>query len=81
MDYRNVCCFIIFTLLFFCYELNKKNKELEVIIADQEEILEQQNSTIIYQNATIVKLQNALNFATWNRHYQNNQNKSIDPVH
>ena len=51
------------------------------MITNQEEILEQQNNTIIYQNATIVKLQNALNFATWNRHYQNNESKSINPVH
>ena len=50
MDYRNVCCFIIFILAFFCYESYKENKELSTIIVEQQEILEKQNDTILYQN-------------------------------
>ena len=50
MDYRNVCCFLIFILSFACYEFYKENKKLSEIIIDQEEMLVKQNETIIYQN-------------------------------
>lgn len=82
MDYRNVCCFIIFTLAFFCYEFNKKNEELKIIINDQEEVLEQQNNTIIYQTNAITQLQHALRVATWNGYYkQSDDQLKSNPIH
>jgi hypothetical protein len=71
VDYRNVCCFVIFTLAFFCYEFHKKNGELKTIINDQEEVLEQQNNSII-------QLQHALRVAAWNGYYEQ---PKPNPVH
>tara|TARA_B100000085_G_C18246813_1_gene392265 strand:+ start:321 stop:536 length:216 start_codon:yes stop_codon:yes gene_type:complete len=71
VDYRNVCCFVIFILAFFCYEFYKENKELSQVIIDQEEMLEKQNATIIYQNNVL----NALRMQGFNPQPQ------VSPLH
>jgi len=75
VDYRNICCFVIFILAFACYEFYKENKELSEIIVDQEEILTQQNETIIYQN-------NVLNYLRMQGFYPQTQSAPhFNPVH
>lgn len=75
MDYRNVCCFVIFILAFACYELYKENKELSEIIINQEEILEKQNDTIIYQNNVL----NALRIQGF--YPQTQSDPQVSPIH
>ena len=69
MDYRNVCCFLIFVLGFFCYELYKENQELKKLALDQDKAIQD--------------LQKALTITTWN-YYYGNPKQSLDknnPVH